>query len=167
MQMWHWLFMVNLMEKIKTVENRNLTTDKITLKERKQMFFGFEVPDLGDLKKIRIGHDDSGFGSGESLLCVWIHHKLNFGWHWIYSEFQDGFLDKVIITKMSTSEEIFFNCGKWLATVSSFLLIFCVITDALLKNEDDKTDCERTFSRKRWSSSSPNERLQIDNHHRR
>jgi len=52
--------------------------------------FGFKILELGELKKIRIGHDDSGFGSS-----------------W--------FLDKVIVTNEKTEQKWFFLCGKWLA----------------------------------------------------
>ncbi len=50
----------------------------------------FEWPDLGELTKIRIGHDNSKIGSS-----------------W--------FLDKVIITNTATNKQWFFLCGKWLA----------------------------------------------------
>ena len=54
--------------------------------------FGVESIDLGALKKIRIGHDNSAFGSS-----------------W--------FLDKVIIKNESNIEcpSFYFLCGKWLA----------------------------------------------------
>eukprot|EP01091_Cochliopodium_minus_P006324 TRINITY_DN1620_c0_g1_i4.p1 TRINITY_DN1620_c0_g1~~TRINITY_DN1620_c0_g1_i4.p1 ORF type:complete len:245 (+),score=98.47 TRINITY_DN1620_c0_g1_i4:542-1276(+) len=45
--------------------------------------------DLGELKKIRIGHDNSGIGPG-----------------W--------FLDKVAITNQVTQKQYFFICGRWL-----------------------------------------------------
>uniref|UniRef100_A0A6B2KWS8 PLAT domain-containing protein n=1 Tax=Arcella intermedia TaxID=1963864 RepID=A0A6B2KWS8_9EUKA len=46
--------------------------------------------DLGELTKIHIGHDNSGFGPG-----------------W--------FLEKVIVKNMKTNEEAFFFAGRWLA----------------------------------------------------
>jgi hypothetical protein len=59
--------------------------------ERKQTdTFSLDCMDLGELKKIRIGHDGSGFGAG-----------------W--------FLDKVIIENTSNNEKWFFNCNRWLA----------------------------------------------------
>eukprot|EP01119_Soliformovum_irregulare_P003103 TRINITY_DN133_c0_g1_i3.p1 TRINITY_DN133_c0_g1~~TRINITY_DN133_c0_g1_i3.p1 ORF type:complete len:710 (+),score=244.05 TRINITY_DN133_c0_g1_i3:779-2908(+) len=51
--------------------------------------FGFESEDLGDLTKLRIGHDGSGFGAG-----------------W--------FLDKVVVTNLKTNSKTFFLCGRWL-----------------------------------------------------
>ena len=50
--------------------------------------FGVQVPDLGELLKIRIGHDDSGFGS------AW-------------------FLDKVLIENPISKKKWYFLCGKW------------------------------------------------------
>jgi len=59
--------------------------------ERKQTDnFGFKTVDLGNIKKIRIGHDNSVFGPG-----------------W--------FLDKVVVTNEKTNQQWFFLCGKWLA----------------------------------------------------
>jgi len=52
--------------------------------------FGIETIDLGQLTKLRIGHDNKGFTPG-----------------W--------FLDKVIVENEATQEKWFFNCGKWLA----------------------------------------------------
>jgi hypothetical protein len=52
--------------------------------------FEFECPDLGDLTKIRIGHDNSKLGSS-----------------W--------FLDKVIVTNLATNKPWYFLCGRWLA----------------------------------------------------
>lgn len=51
--------------------------------------FGVEAADLGDLNKIRIGHDGTGWGS------AW-------------------FLDKVYITNPISSKEWVFLCGRWL-----------------------------------------------------
>jgi len=51
--------------------------------------FGFESEDLGDLTKIRIGHDGTGFGAG---------------WY----------LDKVVVTNLKTNLKTFFLCGRWL-----------------------------------------------------
>jgi len=50
--------------------------------------YGVPVPDLGEITKIRIGHDDSGWNSG-----------------W--------FLDKVIIENPVTHKKWWFLCGKW------------------------------------------------------
>uniref|UniRef100_A0A6B2KXQ4 PLAT domain-containing protein n=1 Tax=Arcella intermedia TaxID=1963864 RepID=A0A6B2KXQ4_9EUKA len=52
--------------------------------------FGVSTTYLGDLKKILIGHDNSGVGPG-----------------W--------FLDKVIIKDPQTNQQVFFLCGKWFA----------------------------------------------------
>jgi hypothetical protein len=52
--------------------------------------FGIECVDLGELKKIRIEHDNSGFGAS-----------------W--------FLDKVIITNQKTQKTYYFLCGRWLS----------------------------------------------------
>ncbi len=51
--------------------------------------FGIEAVDLGDLVKLRIGHDGSGFGSG-----------------W--------FLENIIVTNEKTGEKWIFNCNRWL-----------------------------------------------------
>lgn len=53
-------------------------------------YFGVETVDLGQLTKMRIGHDNKGFTPG-----------------W--------FLDKLIVENEATQEKWFFNCGKWLA----------------------------------------------------
>ena len=50
--------------------------------------FQFQCPELGEISKIRIGHDDSGWGSG-----------------W--------FLDKIILEKESCEKKSFFLSGKW------------------------------------------------------
>lgn len=55
---------------------------------KKKDIFGFECVDLGKLKKILIGHDNSGIGA------AW-------------------FLDKVIITNEATQEQSYFLCGRW------------------------------------------------------
>ena len=52
---------------------------------------GINALDLGRLEKIRIGHNNSGFG---------------LGW----------FLDKVIVRNESSGNEWYFLCGKWFAT---------------------------------------------------
>jgi hypothetical protein len=51
--------------------------------------FGVESADLGNLTKIRIGHDGTGFGSG-----------------W--------FLDKVYVINPLTGQQFAFLCGRWL-----------------------------------------------------
>lgn len=51
--------------------------------------FRIEAIDLGEVSKVRIGHDDSGAGSG-----------------W--------FLDNVVVTNEKTGKEWVFNCGRWL-----------------------------------------------------
>ncbi len=45
---------------------------------------------MGDLTKLRIGHDNKGF---------------NAGW----------FLDKVVITNLKNNSDTYFLCGRWLA----------------------------------------------------
>jgi len=52
--------------------------------------FGFKTIDLGEIQKIRIGHDNSGFGA------AW-------------------FLDKVVVTNEKTETKWFFLSGKWFA----------------------------------------------------
>lgn len=51
--------------------------------------FGFECVDLGKIRKIRVGHDNSGFGAS-----------------W--------FLDKVIV-RAGSGKEYYFLCGHWLS----------------------------------------------------
>jgi len=50
--------------------------------------FAVEAADLGELERVRIGHDGTGFGAG---------------WH----------LDKVVV-KRPEAEDIVFECGRWL-----------------------------------------------------
>ena len=50
---------------------------------------GIEAVDLGDLVKLRVRHDGSGFGSG-----------------W--------FLDNIVVADEKGGKEWVFNCGKWL-----------------------------------------------------
>ena len=52
--------------------------------------FGIEAVSLGELKKLRIGHDGTGFGSGWFLENVIITNEKEEGKSWV------------------------FNCGKWL-----------------------------------------------------
>ena len=51
--------------------------------------FGIEAVDLGEIKRARVGHDGSGFGSG-----------------W--------FLDNIVVSAEGSGKEWVFNCGKWL-----------------------------------------------------
>lgn len=53
--------------------------------------FSVEAVDLGELVKLRIGHDGSGFGSG-----------------W--------FLENVVIINEKVNQQWVFNCNKWLDT---------------------------------------------------
>ena len=77
--------------------------------ERKQTdYFGVQVPDLGNISKIRIGHDDSG---------------LNAAW----------FLDKVIVENPISKKKWFFLCGKWLDKSSGDRVIQ---RDIVATNED-------------------------------
>ena len=130
MQMLHWLFQVNLMEKILLPEMWYLTMDKITLKERKQMFLDLKFQileisrkselDMMILDLVLVSHffmdhlfDEINF---PSIFVVFISCvpmltlikmcklNLNSGW----------FLDKVIITKVSSDQSWYFLCGKWL-----------------------------------------------------
>ena len=57
----------------------------------KEDLFGITCVDVGTISKIRIRHDNSGFGSS-----------------W--------FLDKVIIHNEKDSQDYYFLCGKWLST---------------------------------------------------
>jgi hypothetical protein len=51
--------------------------------------FGIEAVDLGEIKRARVGHDGSGFGSG-----------------W--------FLDNIVVSAEGTDKQWVFNCGRWL-----------------------------------------------------
>ena len=51
--------------------------------------FGIEAVDLGELTRLRVGHDGSGFGSG-----------------W--------FLDNIVVKEEKSGKEWVFNCGRWL-----------------------------------------------------
>eukprot|EP01125_Pyxidicula_operculata_P000601 TRINITY_DN105_c0_g1_i2.p1 TRINITY_DN105_c0_g1~~TRINITY_DN105_c0_g1_i2.p1 ORF type:complete len:1400 (+),score=456.41 TRINITY_DN105_c0_g1_i2:301-4200(+) len=53
--------------------------------------FGFDAVDLGKITKIRIGHNNKGFGAG---------------WY----------LEKVTVRNQTTGEDSFFPAGRWLAT---------------------------------------------------
>jgi len=55
----------------------------------KEDMFGLELVELGDIKKIKIGHNNSGVGSG-----------------W--------FLDKITVSNLTTGQQWFFPCGRWL-----------------------------------------------------
>ncbi|KAH3761318.1 hypothetical protein Pelo_6863 [Pelomyxa schiedti] len=72
---------------------RNLDGAGDAFARKKESSFGVECPDVGDLRKIIIGHDNSG---------------LSAGW----------FLDKVIIREEdgdNAGRETYFLCGRWLA----------------------------------------------------
>ena len=62
-------------EKSKQWRNRNLTTDKITLKERKQMFLDLKFQILEISRKSELGHDDSGFGSGKQSHSLFLNNN--------------------------------------------------------------------------------------------
>jgi hypothetical protein len=74
---------------------KNGSTDKITLETKNGFERGtkevmpIEAMDLGDLTKIRIGHDNKGLGAG-----------------W--------FLDKVVVKNLRTDDEFVFPCNNWL-----------------------------------------------------
>ena len=51
--------------------------------------FAIEAVDLGEITKLRVGHDGSGIGNG-----------------W--------FLDNVVVSNLKSGKEWVFNCGKWL-----------------------------------------------------
>jgi hypothetical protein len=81
----------NKINSFKATSNKvGLDNPQNNFERGKTDIFGFESVELGDLQKIRIGHDNSGFGAS-----------------W--------FLDKVVITNMDTNKQWFFLCGRWLA----------------------------------------------------
>ncbi len=63
--------------------------------------FGFEAVDLGEIKKITIGHD-GGFFS----LSSFNYQGTGFGAGW--------FLEKIIVKSESLGVEWYFLCGRWL-----------------------------------------------------
>ena len=71
--------------------NLTLDTNSDNFERGKLDVFGVDAVDLGELIKIRIGHDDSGFFAG-----------------W--------FLESVRITNESNGKSYFFFCGRWLDT---------------------------------------------------
>jgi len=73
--------------------------------------FGFELVELGELKKVTIGHDNSGFGAS-----------------W--------FLDKVVVTRESDGKKWFFLCGRWLSKGEDD---GAIIRDIPASGEDGKT----------------------------
>jgi hypothetical protein len=54
-----------------------LQTASSNFERGKTDVFGVESPDLGNLLKIRIGHDGSGIGSGWFLDKVYVTHPIN------------------------------------------------------------------------------------------
>ena len=68
---------------------RKLTKKMVNLFERGQRdVFNVEALDLGQLKRVRIEHDNKGFGAGWKL-------------------------DKVEITNLTSSEMVLFPCNQW------------------------------------------------------
>ena len=68
---------------------RKLTKKMVNLFERGQRdVFNVEALDLGQLKRVRIEHDNKGFGAGWKL-------------------------DKVEITHLTSSEMVLFPCNQW------------------------------------------------------
>lgn len=69
---------------------RKLTKKMVNLFERGQRdVFNLEALDLGQLKRVRIEHDNKGFGAGWKL-------------------------DRIEVTNLSTSEMACFPCDQWL-----------------------------------------------------
>ena len=69
---------------------RQLTKKLVNLFERGQTDdFKIEALDLGQLTRLRIEHDNKGFGAG-----------------WM--------LDKVVVTNLTSQEKVTFPCGQWL-----------------------------------------------------
>ena len=69
---------------------RQLTKKFVNLFERGQTDdFKIEALDLGQLTRLRIEHDNKGFGAG-----------------WM--------LDKVVVTNLTSQEKVTFSCGQWL-----------------------------------------------------
>ena len=79
---------------------RKLTKKMVNLFEKGQRdVFTLEALDLGQLKRLRIEHDNKGFGAG-----------------WM--------LDKVEVTNLESSEMIAFPCNQWLDKKKGDGLIF-------------------------------------------
>merc|ERR1711862_749141 len=89
----------------------NLDSSKNDFERNQTDTFGVNIPDLGEITKIRIGHDDSGWNSG-----------------W--------FLDKVIIENPINHKKWFFLCGKWFDKSIDDKQIS---RDIAASNEDGKT----------------------------
>lgn len=69
---------------------RQLTKKRVNLFERgKTDDFKIEALDLGQLTRLRIEHDNKGFGAG-----------------WM--------LDRVDVTNLTSQEKVTFPCGQWL-----------------------------------------------------
>jgi hypothetical protein len=68
---------------------------------------------LGNLIKIRIGHDGTGFGSGWFLDKVFVFCFLFFVFCFLFFVFCLPFV-KVYITNPISSQQWIFLCGRWL-----------------------------------------------------
>ena len=69
----------------------NLDNSSNNFERAQKDVFGFEMVELGEIKKIRIGHDNKGIGAG-----------------WL--------LDKVVVYCERGAKQWYFPCGRWLDT---------------------------------------------------
>jgi lipoxygenase homology domain-containing protein 1 len=84
--------------------------------------FGIETFDIGELTKITIGHDGTGFGSG-----------------W--------FLDNVVIQDQTVhNKEYKFQCGRWLDKVFIFPTPYIIIYTIFQGKDDGKIERDFTVS---------------------
>lgn len=70
-------------------EEKQLESSGNNFERGKTDQFTIEVLELGELNKLKVRHDGSGFGSG-----------------W--------FLDNIVVTNLKSGKEWVFNCGRWL-----------------------------------------------------
>lgn len=83
-----------------------LETSKNNFERGREDIFFFELPDLGDLTEIDIGHDNSGVGSQWKLDKVLIRDETaNTSWRFLYDEWipKDG-TRELVVTLLAASE---------------------------------------------------------------
>lgn len=82
------------------------TAVKSSFERNKEDRFNVEVEDVGEPYKIRVGHDNKGFGAA---------------WH----------LDKVVMIHQTSAKSYEFPCGEWLSKVCTRQLRLCAYLNAI------------------------------------
>lgn len=110
---------------------RKLESSGNNFERGKADVFGIEAFDVGEITKITIGHDGSGFGRYDPNF-----NSLKIDYNAIY--FSGWYLDNVVVRDETLrNKEYKFQCGRWLDKVLFVHTALCNSFLTLIKGEDD------------------------------